>query len=292
MVVLAAIYVERLLSSHAGVRLTVTNWRPILVAGLLLASKTWEDVSPWNAEFSAYLHQSAGVRYPPRSLYSLESRFLAALGYRADVAGELYAAYYFALKEAERPRTPSEDEDREAGGLEGRHEGRNRSRSCDARLFHSAMKDQHPSAHPDASTIACSDVSMAGMSITITRSVGDIRKLAGDGESVTHIDSTDNIESIRSRSMSSNDADTCYDRSRRQSRPVNMSRSVMTAVDDHDSSSLGWQAESARVVIEADGMTRRHWQLDRKNPYLGYLRHARRAGPPSSHLIRRPRVNE
>lgn len=98
--VLGTIYVERLLSSNSGVRLTNSNWRPILVAALHLASKTWEDVHPWNAEFRAYMRVACAVDYPAKSLYLLESRFLSAIGYRVNVTGELYAAYLFSIREA------------------------------------------------------------------------------------------------------------------------------------------------------------------------------------------------
>jgi hypothetical protein len=36
----------------ANVPLLAMNWRPILLCGLLLASKVWQDLSSWNVEFS------------------------------------------------------------------------------------------------------------------------------------------------------------------------------------------------------------------------------------------------
>ena len=45
------IYVERLMEK-GKVPLTAQTWRPILLCGLLLASKVWQDYASWNIEFS------------------------------------------------------------------------------------------------------------------------------------------------------------------------------------------------------------------------------------------------
>lgn len=104
--ILTVIYVERLLEKNSSLHLTVNNWRPILIAGLHLAMKTWEDVHPWNAEFARYLRHVTGISLSPRGLHILEMRFLVGLEYRVDVAGALYAAYYFSLLDCMRPATP------------------------------------------------------------------------------------------------------------------------------------------------------------------------------------------
>lgn len=101
-VVLTAIYLERLLARHTALRLTIRNWRPLVVAAIHLACKTWEDVHPWNAEYADFLSSTAGICYSAQNLHLLELRFLAGLEYRMEVCGELYASYYFALLEADR----------------------------------------------------------------------------------------------------------------------------------------------------------------------------------------------
>ncbi|CAL1155701.1 unnamed protein product, partial [Cladocopium goreaui] len=107
MAVLAAIYTERLLKRHPALRLTKKNWRPILIAALHLASKTWEDVHAWNSDFSAYLQAALGLHYPVQSLHRLELQMLTALDYHMEVPGELYVSYYFALtEEIQRAHTP------------------------------------------------------------------------------------------------------------------------------------------------------------------------------------------
>ena len=108
MAVLAAIYTERLLKRHPTLRLTKKNWRPLLIAALHLASKTWEDVHAWNSDFSVYhLRVAIGLDYPVRSLHRLELQILTGLDYRMEISGELYASYYFALtEEIQRSNTP------------------------------------------------------------------------------------------------------------------------------------------------------------------------------------------
>mmetsp|Transcript_122256 Transcript_122256/g.260890 ORF Transcript_122256/g.260890 Transcript_122256/m.260890 type:complete len:491 (-) Transcript_122256:60-1532(-) len=106
LVVLSAIYIERLIDT-ASISLTFQNWEPIFVAALLLASKVWEDIHSWNSDFSTLLGRAADLKVlGPLSLYRLESRFLQGLGWRAHVSGELYAAYYFSLKDADTCESP------------------------------------------------------------------------------------------------------------------------------------------------------------------------------------------
>lgn len=102
-VVLCAIYVERLLQDETTVMLTSSNWRSVVVVGLLIASKVWEDVHPWNADFEECLLEVAGLRYEHCALYRLESLFLDKLRWRVFVDGEVYAAYFFSLLEGARP---------------------------------------------------------------------------------------------------------------------------------------------------------------------------------------------
>jgi len=49
--VVCLIYVERLME-RANVPFMAKTWRPIVMCGLLLASKVWQDLSGWNIEFA------------------------------------------------------------------------------------------------------------------------------------------------------------------------------------------------------------------------------------------------
>jgi len=102
-VVLCAIYIERLIDKTDTV-LTVGNWRSLVTAGLLIASKVWEDIHPWNADFEECLLEVAGIRYKSGALYRLESLFLAKLQWQVFVDAKIYAAYFFSLMEGIRQR--------------------------------------------------------------------------------------------------------------------------------------------------------------------------------------------
>ena len=54
--IVCLIYIERLMEV-AKVPLLGTTWRPIFMAGLLLASKVWQDLSSWNIEFASVYPQ-------------------------------------------------------------------------------------------------------------------------------------------------------------------------------------------------------------------------------------------
>eukprot|EP00931_Biecheleriopsis_adriatica_P005268 TRINITY_DN106796_c0_g1_i1.p1 TRINITY_DN106796_c0_g1~~TRINITY_DN106796_c0_g1_i1.p1 ORF type:complete len:509 (-),score=74.71 TRINITY_DN106796_c0_g1_i1:69-1526(-) len=101
-IVLCAIYIDRLLD-QTQTKLTTGNWRSVVVVALLVASKVWEDVHPWNADFEECLQEVAGIRYYQGALYRLEAIFLEKLEWRVFVDGEIYAAYFFSLLEG-RPQ--------------------------------------------------------------------------------------------------------------------------------------------------------------------------------------------
>lgn len=91
-IVICLIYIERLMQA-IDLRLRKENWRPIVLTALLLASKVWEDVSSWTAEFS-----QIAPDYSVRGINQMEAAFLAALKFRCHVSGQEYARYYFALR--------------------------------------------------------------------------------------------------------------------------------------------------------------------------------------------------
>jgi hypothetical protein len=90
--IICLIYVERLMEK-AKVPLMANTWRPILMCGLLLASKVWQDWSSWNVEFASV--------YPQFSLTAvnrLELQFLKMVKWDLYISSSLYAKYYFALR--------------------------------------------------------------------------------------------------------------------------------------------------------------------------------------------------
>ncbi|KAF1786424.1 Cyclin PHO80-like [Phytophthora cactorum] len=90
--IVCLIYIERLME-QANVPLLAATWRPIVVCGLLLASKVWQDLSSWNVEISNI--------YPQFSLHSinrLERLFLHHIQWDLYISASVYAKYYFALR--------------------------------------------------------------------------------------------------------------------------------------------------------------------------------------------------
>eukprot|EP00903_Cladosiphon_okamuranus_P013559 g12630.t1 len=86
------IYVERLMEK-AHVPLLAGTWKPVLLCGLLLASKVWQDLSSWNVEFSTVYPE-----YSLKSINRLELLFLGAMKWDMSISSSLYAKYYFALR--------------------------------------------------------------------------------------------------------------------------------------------------------------------------------------------------
>lgn len=90
--IVCLIYVERLMEI-ARVPLTVRTWRPVLLTGLLMASKVWQDLSSWNVEFA-----SVYPRFSLDAINRLESQFLKMVRWDLYISSSLYAKYYFALR--------------------------------------------------------------------------------------------------------------------------------------------------------------------------------------------------
>ncbi|CAM9386017.1 unnamed protein product, partial [Hapterophycus canaliculatus] len=86
------IYVERLMET-AHVPLLAGTWKPVLLCGLLLASKVWQDLSSWNVEFATVYPE-----YSLKSINKLELLFLGAMKWDMSISSSLYAKYYFALR--------------------------------------------------------------------------------------------------------------------------------------------------------------------------------------------------
>ena len=85
-------YVERVIAN--GVKLSHVNWRPLIMTGVLVASKVWDDLSMVNEDFSIFSPFSL------RNINKWEAIFLSALNYNVQVSASQYAKYYFELRES------------------------------------------------------------------------------------------------------------------------------------------------------------------------------------------------
>lgn len=256
-VVLSAIYIETLMARSA-VRLTLENWRSALTAAILLASKVWEDVHPWNVDFAMSLAR-VGLRIASRSLYRLECKFLAGLGWHAGVSGEVYAAYYFALKEADTPATPPSSHYRRALPA-----GRFPRRSCSSHSWYDAALG---SMDTIASNCGCEPRSIPSSSGSISTSAFSVAR-----PGVLNSASSTTLASSSHPSLASAERSAEHQLS-------NLGHATTVSGDEAAvavRSLLGRAEEYTRI--------RDMLWLDRTNPYVGSFRHAKRAMPPSRHI--------
>ncbi|KAJ1415834.1 hypothetical protein B484DRAFT_352358 [Ochromonadaceae sp. CCMP2298] len=90
--IVCLIYVERLME-NAFVPVLSRSWRPILLCGLLLASKVWQDLSSWNSEFSQIYPQ-----FSLKAINKLEVVYCKEIKWNLYISSSTYAKYYFALR--------------------------------------------------------------------------------------------------------------------------------------------------------------------------------------------------
>jgi Cyclin, N-terminal domain len=96
-IIMSLIYVERLIKQTQGsLRPRSSNWRSVLFSCMVLASKVWDDLSMWNADFSQTC--PAGVEFSLARINELEIAVLNALEYKTKVVASEYAKYYFLLR--------------------------------------------------------------------------------------------------------------------------------------------------------------------------------------------------
>mmetsp|Transcript_26548 Transcript_26548/g.30869 ORF Transcript_26548/g.30869 Transcript_26548/m.30869 type:complete len:664 (-) Transcript_26548:205-2196(-) len=96
-IIMSLIYVERLLrETNGGVRPNLQNWKSLLFACMIMASKVWDDLSMWNADFSQAC--PAGVTFSLQRINELELTILSCLNYDVKVQASEYAKYYFLMR--------------------------------------------------------------------------------------------------------------------------------------------------------------------------------------------------
>jgi hypothetical protein len=89
--VVASIYLSRLLARTPELVLTSRNWESLLCTAILLASKIWDDLSLVNVDFASFLPFSL------QQINEWERRFLQGLEYRVSVSAQEYAEHLLAL---------------------------------------------------------------------------------------------------------------------------------------------------------------------------------------------------
>jgi len=104
-IIIALIYCERLVKETEG-RLCFrsNNWRSIVFACLVMASKVWDDLSMWNVDFSQVCSS-----FDLQKVNAFELTLLDALGYVIRVPASEYAKYYFHLRSLMTRLAPRDD---------------------------------------------------------------------------------------------------------------------------------------------------------------------------------------
>eukprot|EP00929_Paragymnodinium_shiwhaense_P070292 TRINITY_DN35602_c0_g1_i1.p1 TRINITY_DN35602_c0_g1~~TRINITY_DN35602_c0_g1_i1.p1 ORF type:complete len:582 (+),score=39.49 TRINITY_DN35602_c0_g1_i1:79-1824(+) len=256
--VVGVIYIERLLANNPALRLTKSNWRPILVAVLHLASKTWEDIHPWNAEFSAYLRLVMGFPCSASSLHTLELKILVGLGYSVSVPGEMYARYLFALREMDKPPTPLQ----------------NPLAEWESALPERAKSDSELTAH--GLTEASDDDDDDHKSLRSFRSVCS-------AVSVVSMKSHKSAPSLYEKGLRRSRSSRSFGRAASSFLSPGATSSFASHSTALDLGSLHLQAEvDAQEQVWTNAV-----RLNPRNPYVGWFRHAPRAPPPSSKMTGR-----
>jgi hypothetical protein len=91
--ILALVYVTRI-TSYNQVPLTMSNWRGMWIAVIILAQKVWDDIPLRTSSFVSIL---PGLR--KEDLRKMEMEAFQLLDFNTTVKPSVYAKYYFELRE-------------------------------------------------------------------------------------------------------------------------------------------------------------------------------------------------
>lgn len=93
-IIITLIYLERLKLATGG-RLVVRreNWKSLLLACIMMASKVWDDLSMQNVDFSQICPY-----FNLKAVNAFETALLEILMYEVRVSASCYAKYYFHLR--------------------------------------------------------------------------------------------------------------------------------------------------------------------------------------------------
>jgi hypothetical protein len=93
--IISLVYVERLrLVMESQLVVGYRNWRAIVLACCVLASKVWDDLSMINADFSTIMAK----QFTLKQINELEVAMLSALKFDVKVSLSTYALYYFKMR--------------------------------------------------------------------------------------------------------------------------------------------------------------------------------------------------
>jgi len=102
--IMCVAYLNRITASST-LTFTPANWKRLLLASLILASKVWEDQAVWNVDFLDLFPLAT-----PYDLGQLEKQLLTLLGFDVTIKASEFAKIYFDLRSHNNQQC-EEDED-------------------------------------------------------------------------------------------------------------------------------------------------------------------------------------
>jgi len=90
--IMTVAYLDRI-SENSGFILSSFNWRRIILANMILASKVWEDQAVWNVDFIDMFPSAT-----PHDLGQMEKKLLSMLSFDVSLKASQYATIYFDLR--------------------------------------------------------------------------------------------------------------------------------------------------------------------------------------------------
>jgi len=91
--IMGLIYIERMLEI-TSMTIDATNWRRLILAAIIVASKVWQDYAVWTQDFLQVFNNYITVQ----DLNHLELKFLELIRYRLAISASTYAKYYYELR--------------------------------------------------------------------------------------------------------------------------------------------------------------------------------------------------
>eukprot|EP00038_Savillea_parva_P007626 m.171485 g.171485 ORF g.171485 m.171485 type:complete len:351 (-) comp13381_c0_seq1:290-1342(-) len=99
--IITLVYINRCIQ-YTELAMHASNWKRIVLGGILMASKVWDDQAVWNVDYCSIL-----PRIDIEEMNELERTFLEMLQFNINVDSSVYTKYYFELRrlaeETDRP---------------------------------------------------------------------------------------------------------------------------------------------------------------------------------------------
>jgi len=98
--IVCIIYITRILSEIKGITLHASNWRPLVLIGILIAQKVWDDRYLSNGDF-AFIYPF----FSKSEINILEQKFLQLIQYQVTVKASGYMNFYYDLRAFDKANT-------------------------------------------------------------------------------------------------------------------------------------------------------------------------------------------